>query len=246
MLKILLVDDDAGSTKITRQALELFSEVSVVGTAASGMEAIEYIRKNPIDLVLLDIEMDEMNGFELASYLHSHFPDIQYVFVTGHTDFALSSYDYQPLSFLIKPISISRLERVLELAEEKFQKKTVRESPEKQIGIHVDSRLEIINISDIAYLETVGRKVQVTCKDGRVLETTETLKKLYQIFEDYGFYRSHQSFVIQLALIESVGSDMFHRSYLIKLKGIKKEIPLSRDNYAPLRSILEQRGIKIF
>ena len=86
MLKILLVDDDAGSTKITRQALELFSEVSVVGTAASGMEAIEYIRKNPIDLVLLDIEMDEMNGFELASYLHSHFPDIQYVFVTGHTE----------------------------------------------------------------------------------------------------------------------------------------------------------------
>ncbi len=246
MLKILLVDDDAISMKTIKQALELFPEASVAGTAASGMEAIAYIRKNPIDLVLLDIEMDEMNGFEVASYLHSHYPDIQYVFVTGHTDFALGGYNYQPLSFLIKPISISRLEKVLKLAEEKRYAESKQNPPEKQIGLHVDSRLEIINVSDVAYFKTSGRKVRVVCTDGRVLETTETLKKLYQVFEDYGFYRSHQSFVIQLALIESISSDMFHRSYLMKLKGIKEEIPLSRDNYSTLRSILEQRGIKIF
>ena len=112
MLKILLVDDAEGSMKITKQALELFPEASVEGTAASGMEAIAYIRKHPVDLVLLDIEMDEMNGFEVASYLHRHYPEVQYVFVTGHTDFALCGYNYQPLSFIIKPISVSRLERV--------------------------------------------------------------------------------------------------------------------------------------
>ena len=94
-------------------------------------------------------------------------------------------------------------------------------------------------------METVGRKVRVVCTDGRVLETTETLKKLYQVFEEYGFYRSHQSFVVQLALIESISSDMFHRSYLMKLKGIAEEIPLSRDNYSALRAVLEQQGIKI-
>lgn len=245
MLKILLVDDDKNSMNITKQALELFTDISVIGTASSGMEAISFVKENSVDLVLLDIEMDEMNGFEVASYLHKHYPNIQYVFVTGHTDFALDSYDYQPLSFLIKPISISRLERVLELAKEKCQPQSDREPPKKQIGIHVDSRLEIVNIDDVAYLETSGRKVKVVCKYGKILETTETLKKLYQIFEDYGFYRSHQSFVVQIALIESVSSDMFHRSYLIKLKGIKEEIPLSRDNYSDLRALLDERGIKI-
>ena len=246
MLRILLVDDDAGSMEIAKRALGLFPNADVVGTAASGMEAIEFVRDNPVDLVLLDIEMDEMNGFELASYIHNHYPQVQYVFVTGHTDFALDGYSYQPLSFLIKPISISRLERVLELAEERCHTKPEQELPEKQIGLHVDSRLEIISVSDVAYLETAGRKVRVVCKDGRVLETTESMKKLYQVFEDYGFYRSHQSFVVQLALIESISSDMFHRSYLLKLKGLKEQIPLSRDNYAALRSVLEQRGIKIF
>ena len=246
MLKIMIVDDDTLSLDITKQALELFPEAAVVSTVVSGMEAIAYITKNPVDLVLLDIEMDEMSGFELASYLHSHYPDVSYVFVTGHSDFALDGYSYQPLSFLIKPISISRLERVLELAEEKRQMKSKPTPFEKQIGLHVDSKLEIINISDVVYLETSRRKVRVVCKDGRVLMTTETLKKLYQVFEEYGFFRSHQSFVVQIALIESISADMFRRTYLIKLKGVKEEIPLSRDNYATLRSILEQRGIKIF
>ncbi len=123
MLNLLLVDDDSGSRKIIEQALELFPEVSVVGSVESGMEAISFIRKNPVDLVFLDIEMEEMNGFEVAAYLHSHYPNIQYVFVTGHSDFALEGYNYQPLSFLVKPISVSRLEQVLNLAAEKAQKK---------------------------------------------------------------------------------------------------------------------------
>ena len=246
MLKVLLVDDDSASMKVTQQALGLFSNVEVVGAFASGMEAIVYIKNNPVDLVLLDIEMDEMNGFEVAAHLHNHYPEVQYVFVTGHTDFALDGYSYQPLSFLIKPISVSRLESVLTLAEQKKQPKSNESLPQRQIGIHADSRLEILNVADVAYLETRGRRVRVVCKDGRTLETTETLKKLYPVFEEYGFYRCHQSFVVQLSLIESISPDMFHRSYLIKLKGIKEEIPLSRDNYAALRSVLEQRGTKIF
>ena len=245
MLKILIVDDDADSMRITKQAIELFQDVCVAGTASSAAEAIAFIKENPVNLIMLDIEMDNINGFELAAHLHSHYPQVQYVFVTGHTDFAVEGYEYQPLSFLVKPVSISKLENVLKLAKERCQPKTVENVQDKQIGLHVDSKLEIVNASDVIYLETVGRKVRVVCKNGRVLETTESLKKLYQVFEEYGFYRSHQSFVIQLSMIESVSSDMFHRSYLIRLKGIAKEIPLSRDNYGQLRGILEERGIKI-
>ena len=245
MLKLLLVDDDELSMKITKQALALSEEAVVAGTAASGMEAIAFIQNHPVDLVLLDIEMDEMNGFEVASYLHKYYPDIQYVFVTGHTDFALEGYRYQPLSFLVKPISISRLERVLELANEKCRP-AASKPPQKQIGLHVDSRLEIVNICDVAYLETAGRKVRVVCTDHKILETGETLKKLSGVFEEYGFYRSHQSFLVQLALIESISPDLFHRSYLIRLRGITETIPLSRDRYTPLRTLLEQQGIHIF
>ena len=245
MLKILLVDDDAEAMKITRRALELFDRAAVVGEASSGIAAMEFVKSNAVDLVLLDIEMQDMSGFEVAAYLHKNYPKIQYVFLTGHTDFAVDGYAYQPLSFLVKPISISRLERILELAEEKCTSVPEITTPHNQIGFHVDTRLEIVDAADVIYLETVGRKVRVVCKNGRVLDSSETLKKLYGVFEDYGFYRCHQSFAVQLDQIESISSDMFHRSYTIKLRGSDKEIPLSRDHFASLRTILEQRGIHI-
>ena len=243
MLKILLVDDDADTMCITRRALGLFDNVEVVGEAYSGMDAIEFIKKNKVDLVLLDIEMQEMSGFDVAAYLHKNYPKIQYVFLTGHTDFAVDGYAYQPLSFLVKPISVSRLERILELAEEKCNAAAGPSTPHKQIGLHVDARLEIVDVTDVIYLETVGRKVRVVCKNGRVLDSSETMKKLYGVFEEYGFYRCHQSFSVQLDQIESIRSDMFHRTYSIKLRDSDREIPLSRDHSAPLRAILEQRGI---
>ena len=245
MLKVLVVDDDENSMNITKRALSLFDNVSLVGSFNSGIEAIEFIRKNPINLVFLDIEMGEMNGFEVASFIHNNYPDVQYVFVTGHTDFAVEGYNYQPLSFLVKPISITRLEQILNLAEEKSGEKPPEKHTDKQIGLHVESRLEIVSVSDVAYLETVGRKVKVVCVNGRELMSSESLKKLAAVFEDYGFFRCYQSFVVKVSLIESVSSDMFHRSYIIKLKGIDREIPLSRDNSSALREILEKNGINI-
>ena len=245
MLKILLVDDDANAMGITRRALELFDNAEVVGEACSGMEAMEFVRHTTVDLVLLDIEMQDMSGFDVAEYLHKNYPKTQYVFLTGHTDFALDGYSYQPLSFLVKPISVSRLEQILELAREKCMPGPGTAQPHKQIGLHVDSRLEIVDVADVVYLETVGRKVRVVCKHDRVLDSSETLKKLYAVFEDYGFYRCHQSFVVQLDQIESISADMFHRSYTIRLRDSLKEIPLSRDHASELRALLEQRGINM-
>ncbi len=245
MLKTLLVDDDKNSLAITKRALDLFDDVETVALFTSAMDAIDYIKNNEVDLVLLDIEMSDMSGFELASYLHRNHPTIQYVFVTGHSDFAVDGYQYQPLSFLVKPISISRLEQIIDLAKDNIQDKAEKKITSKQVGIHVDSNLEIVNVSDVIYFETVGRKVKVVCKNNRSFECSETLKKLYQVFEEYGFYRSHQSFVVQIALIESISSDMFRRSYNIKLRNVDKLIPLSRDNYNELNDILKQRGIVV-
>ena len=245
MLKILLVDDDAEAMRITRRALALFDNAKVVGEVSSGMDAMAFVKANAVDLVLLDIEMQDMSGFEAATYLHKNYPKIQYVFLTGHTDFAVEGYAYQPLSFLVKPISVSRLERILELAEEKCHAAPEMAGAHRQIGLHVDARLEIVDVADVVYLETVGRKVRVVCQNGRILDSSETMKKLFSVFEDYGFYRCHQSFAVPLDRIESISADMFHRSYTIKLRGCDKEIPLSRDHAAPLRTILEQRGINI-
>ncbi len=244
MLRILIVDDDRISRDITISALSKF-DVEVVGTASSGNEALEFLRHTKVDLAFLDIEMEEMDGFETANRIYREFPEVMYVFLTGHVEYALSGYDYQPLSFLSKPISISRLERVLALAEQKKDASQAAGQRVRQVGIHVNGQLEIVRTDEVAYMENVGRRVHVVCRDHREFDTSESLKKLALIFEEYGFFRCHQSVVVNLDLVESIQPDMFKRTYRLKLKGIPETLPLSRDRKNELQELLNERGLQI-
>lgn len=246
MLSILIVDDDAVACDITISALEQFHQVTVAGAVSSGQEALDFLAKQEVDLVFLDIEMDHMNGFETANRIHREFPRVMYVFLTGHVRFALEGYDYQPLSFLTKPISISRMETVLSLASEKKESQESTGKKVRQIGIHVNGQLEVIRTDDVAYMEKKGRKVHIVCRDHRRIETTENLKKLETLFEEYDFFRVHQSVLINLELVEAVQQDMFNkRTFQIKLHGFKETLPLSRDKRNELQNILGQRGMHI-
>jgi DNA-binding LytR/AlgR family response regulator len=245
MLTTLIVDDDPISLDITTSALQQFPQVEIAGTAVSGEEAIAFLKEKEVDLAFLDIEMDEMNGFELANRIHKAFPRVMYVFLTGHVRFALEGYDYQPLSFLTKPISISRMENVLAMAAEKKESSSTVGKKVHQLGIHVNGQLEMIRTDDVAYMETKGRKVHIVCRDHRELETTESMKKLAMIFEEYGFFRSHQSVLVNLELVESIRPDMFKRTYQLTLKDIEEKLPLSRDKKNELQALLQERGMQI-
>ena len=244
MLRVLIVDDDTLACDITESALSEFDNVEIVGRAGSGKETLEFLKSHQVDLAFLDIEMENMDGFILAGKIHDEFPEVMYVFLTGHVQFALEGYDYQPLSFLTKPISISRLGNIIQQA---ISKKSETNAGQKvrQVGIHVDGKLELVRTDDVAYMETKGRKVHIICRDLRQLETTESMKKLELIFEEYDFFRIHQSVLINLNLVESIRPDMFKRTYQVGLHGIKEMLPLSRDKKAKLESLLKERGIEI-
>ena len=220
MLSVLIADDDKTARDITASALRQFSDVTVAGAVASGEEALVFLRRTQVDLVLLDIEMPNIDGFEAADRIHREFPRIMYVFLTGHVEYALSGYDYQPLSFLVKPISISRLEHVLQMAQQKKENDSSIGQKVRQIGIHVNGQMEIIRTDDVAYMENCGRKVHIVCRDHREMDTTETLKKLALIFEEYGFFRCHQSVIVNLDLVEAIRPDMFKRTFQIQLSQI--------------------------
>jgi DNA-binding LytR/AlgR family response regulator len=245
MLSVLIADDDKTARDITASALRQFSDVTVAGAVASGEEALVFLRRTQVDLVLLDIEMPNIDGFEAADRIHREFPRIMYVFLTGHVEYALSGYDYQPLSFLVKPISISRLEHVLQMAQQKKENDSSIGQKVRQIGIHVNGQMEIIRTDDVAYMENCGRKVHIVCRDHREMDTTETLKKLALIFEEYGFFRCHQSVIVNLDLVEAIRPDMFKRTFQIQLSGFRDTLPLSRDKRNELQELLKERGMQI-
>lgn len=245
-LRVLLVDDEPHCREHLAALLSEFPYVEVIGTASGGAEAVSRLRQTQADLAFLDIEMGDVSGFELARHLRLAYPDIMLVFLTGHVDFALDGYEFKPLDFLIKPVNPIRLERVLLQARDLLEKREVKAAPSVRIGLHVDGGLEIIQVNSILYIEKQGRKVYLVSDDGRRYQSSDSMQKLQSIFEPYGFFRCHQSFLVQLDAIRGIRLDESKGYHNILLSSnAHGSIPLSRGKYSELRERLASEGLTI-
>ena len=243
-LRILLVDDDPHIRGHLAALLGDFPNVIVAGSVSSGAETISFLRRAAVDLIFLDIEMGDVSGFDLARHIQSAYPKIMLVFLTGHVHFALNGYEFQPLDFLIKPVNPLRLERVILQAEELLGKRR-QKTPSVRIGLQVSGGLEIIQVDSILYIEKQGRKVYLVPARGQRYQSYDSLQKLQSIFELYGFFRCHQSFLVRLDAIRGVHIDESKACHYILLFGADDQIPLSRGKYPELRDRLAGRGLTI-
>lgn len=243
MLHVLLVDDDALIRSSLAQTLNGFPYVSVVGAAASGEEAVTMLQKESVDLIFLDIELGDIDGFALARHIQQVHPNVMIVFLTGHVGFAVDGYEYKPLDFLIKPVNLLRLERVLLRARELKEKVEAPQEKSVKIGLSVDGGLEIIEVNSILYIERLGRRIFLVDRTGKRYQSYDSLQKLEAIFEPYGFIRCHQSFLVRFSAIAGVHLDKTKSGYTLRLSGTETEIPLSRGKYSELREKLARSGM---
>lgn len=244
-LRVLLVDDELHSREYLAALLSGVPDVTVAGTASSGEAALACLHQTDVDLVFLDIEMEDVNGFDLARHIQTAYPKVLIVFLTGHVDFALEGYEFHPLDFLIKPLNLIQLERVLLHARNLLENQEQKISDSVRIGLQVDGGLEIIQVNHILYVEKQGRKVYLVSVSGRRYQSSDSLQKLQSILESYGFFRCHQSFLVQVEAIRSIILDASKHSYNLVLDRTDQLIPLSRDNYKELRERLAGSGVMI-
>ncbi len=245
-LKVLLVDDEDICLEELKSSLATFKYIDVIGEATSGSDVIKFLQKyeKEVDLIFLDIEIKDINGFELAKHIQSAYPHVKIIFLTGHVGFALQGYEFQPVDFITKPINIIRLEQsLLRVKSLKISEKANREI---KIGIHVEGGFEIITVNDILYIEKRGRKVCIICKNGAIFNSRDSVQKLECIFQNYRFFRSHQSFLIPVNKIKRISIDEFRRAYVVQLEGVKEHIPLSREKHSELKELLKNEEMEFY
>lgn len=115
-LRVLIVDDEmAARSRLGMMLDEL--DVEVAGEAANGLEALEMCRERKPDVLLLDIEMPEVDGFDVARHLPEPPPLI--IFQTAWDDYALQAFDHAAIDYLVKPVTLDRLERALDRARDR-------------------------------------------------------------------------------------------------------------------------------
>lgn len=179
--------------------------------------------KGDADLLLMDIEIDQDNGIEVADTLQKQFPGLKIIFITGYIDYARYIFKVEPIGFVVKPIEEKRLFEAIDRAMER-----ISAEQDQVIRIHYKGELLKLCTAQILYLETIQKVIHIHTLQRKY----ETRKRIDEMMKElpYNFVRCHQSFVINMDHIVSFSAGQAELSN-------GQKIPISRNRYRSTKEI---------
>jgi DNA-binding LytR/AlgR family response regulator len=238
MIRTVLLDDDINSCAAAKAALALYEDVKVLDEFQNSSDFFDFLKLHSIDLVFLDIELHNEMGFDIARQLRVKFPSILIIFLTGHSTYAVDSFDFQPLYFLTKPISSDKMNIAMELVHSRMGQD--EETSGSKIMFKGAGGYCVADVNDICYIERLNRKNFLVMETEEIQIAYYTMNELMDMLEDHGFFLCYQSYIISLNRLEWIG-DEGHQMYYVKLRGRKEKIPVSRNYYGTLRQLLQNK-----
>ncbi|MEM6397604.1 MAG: LytTR family DNA-binding domain-containing protein [Bacteroidota bacterium] len=204
MISCIIIDDEPLAGKLLAEYAKRSSDLEVLGRFTNPIEALHFLTDHPVDLLFLDIQMPELTGIQLMKITQGKY-DI--VLTTAYEQYALESYDFEVVDYLLKPISLDRfLLAVKKVKKRKSQKVgATPESTAKPEYIFVKSGHQTVRIdlSDIIRLESLGNYVAIYTPSGKTL-TLETMSHFEETLPDQDFVRVHRSHLVALSKIDHI------------------------------------------
>lgn len=228
--KTIIVDDDDLSIKILEKMVNMADHLQNVGSAKDAIQANSILQNNPVDIVLLDIEMPEMNGLQFINTLRER-PEI--ILVTSQKDYATEAFDYEVTDYLLKPVSYQRFMKAINratanLSASKNQGKGPNQKQDSTIFIKERNQFTKLDKNLIQYVEAYGDYVNIYTPY-RKYTIHSTMKGMEKKLDDERFMRVHRSYIVNVELIESFDENiLFVQQQLIPVGGNYKHQLLQR------------------
>jgi len=200
-MRVLLVDDEPPARRKLRRLLAPHSDVEVVGEAGSGEEAVRAIGETPADLVFLDIQMPDMDGFEVLRRAPSP-ARFRPVFVTAHDAFAVRAFEVNALDYLLKPVDARRMEVLLDRARAALGE----HAPDRglsRILVTEKERAYFVAVESIAWMES-ARNYVVLHAGGAEHLVRGTLDAFAAALDPAKFVRISRSHVVNLDAVKEL------------------------------------------
>ena len=235
----MIVDDEAPARSELRFLLEQTGKIGGITEASSVRTAIEMLMKNRVDVVFLDISMPGASGLQLAEVLHKLKNPPAIVFVTAYSDHAVEAFDVDAIDYLLKPVEEARLDRAIEkvLARGKPIVETKSSSSSiERIPVEKGGRKVLIPVDQIRYIMAKDDYSCIFTEDDRYLSTT-SLAQFESKLSDFGFFRVHRRYIVNLANVEDVET-VPSGAIQLGVTGVDDRIPVSRRRVVPLKKAL--------
>ena len=206
----IIDDEDTFVSSLQILLQKNYPKVNIVGTASSVKEAVALIKKTKPNLLFLDINLPDGNGFDVLEQTNRKLYEV--IFTTSYSEFAIRAFEFSALHYLLKPIELPRLKDAMEhyskihdnvLMDEKLQilKESLLEKPQKIILTTGDGK-SIYNISDIVRCEADGNSQFVYFNNKQRVQINKSLEILENNLHELDFVRVHHKHLINLRYVK--------------------------------------------
>ena len=244
--KIIIIDDETHCTNVLKSLIgKVHSDYNIIGIFTNPLEGLEFIKKNPPDLLFLDIEMPNLNGFSLLDNLLPI--DFDVIFTTAYDQYAIKAFRYSAINYLLKPITEKSIVKALSNWEKRRKKTSEKQwrllrdqlndskKEVSQIALPTGVGYQIVEIENIVRCQSDSNYTNIFCKDENKVLISRTLKEIEELLRDHGFLRVHQSHLINPQFVKGIlkhdGGSLIMNNDI--------EIPVSRQKTKQINEILE-------
>ncbi|MCK4349245.1 MAG: response regulator transcription factor [Candidatus Krumholzibacteria bacterium] len=248
-LGVLVVDDEKPARNDITRLLGAIEGFERVGEAGNGIEAVKSIKKIKPDIVLLDIQMPGLDGFQVLKKLAGIKEMPAVIFITAYDEYALEAFEVHAVDYILKPVEEKRLTRALDRAARILRGQqsppdlgalleTINAGPERLALRREDSHV-MVDVTDILYATSSGGEVKVITAEIEGTAGVRSLDELQAELPPRSFVRVHRSFLANISRIHEI-TPWFSGTYRLRMRdGRGPLIPLSRNYAKELRKILK-------
>ncbi|WP_086478128.1 LytR/AlgR family response regulator transcription factor [Arenibacter amylolyticus] len=207
-IKTIIIDDEPKAIQVLQRYAEETDLLQVEASFRDPVKALDYLQRNKIDLLFLDINMPKLTGMEFLNVLEQK-PKV--IFTTAYSEYALESYDHNTVDYLLKPIGFKRFLKAVAKAKSLLVPETPASNPsraierDKTIYIKSGPQLHKINTQDILYLEKDGNYLTFHTKTKKIL-SRQNMKDVFEIVSPTEFIRVHKSYIVSKRHMEIIES----------------------------------------
>ena len=247
MLRIMIVDDEHLARAVLREYLLQDSEVEIIAECANGFEAVKAITELSPDVVLLDIQMPKLDGFEVVELAGDK---TRYIFITAYDQYALKAFEVHAMDYLLKPFTPARLQQALahvrgnlhqgqavhgRAVQGVLQEMASRQPLLERILIRDGSKVHIIATHKIDYFEAQDDYLQIY-SEGKSWLKSMRLSELENQLDAQQFVRIHRSYIVNMASVQRIEQSSKDSHLAVLQNGSK--LPISRRGYQKVREMM--------
>ena len=246
MIRVVIVEDEELARNLLKEYISKENDVQLIGEYADGFSAAVAINRDKPEVVLLDIQLPKINGFEMLEILE-HTPQI--IFSTAYDDYAIAAFEQNATDYLLKPFSQERFSTALQKARERLMLKDGSTKDFSQMAnrltdnlpmdrfVAKDSKgINILPVNDIHYIEAQDDYIMVYYRGGRHMKK-QTMKSIESRLDNRTFVRVHRSYIINI--LEIVRVEPYQKDSFIAVLKSGAKVKVSYSGYKQLKEQLD-------